>query len=73
MAILEFVLVLIAMILLHELGHFLACRLLNVEVEEFGSGVFRVKLYYGFMDDPHIPRALEAVTAKGAPLARPTS
>jgi KUP system potassium uptake protein len=43
----------------------------RVQIDEFGSGVFRVKLYYGFMEDPHIPRALERLTVRGAPLADP--
>ena len=34
----QFVLGIAALILLHELGHFIAARLLNVEVEEFGIG-----------------------------------
>ena len=36
--ILQFIGVLASMILLHELGHFLACRLFGVPVEEFGFG-----------------------------------
>jgi len=35
---LVFVLVFAGMILLHELGHFIAARLLRIEVEEFGIG-----------------------------------
>lgn len=35
---LQFVGVLAFMIIIHELGHFLACRLFGVEVEEFGFG-----------------------------------
>ncbi|MGB6423074.1 MAG: M50 family metallopeptidase [Anaerolineales bacterium] len=34
----QFILGIAALILLHELGHFIAARLLNVEVEEFGIG-----------------------------------
>ena len=34
----EFVLALMALIIIHELGHFLACRLFKVDVEEFGIG-----------------------------------
>jgi KUP system potassium uptake protein len=30
----------------------------RVEVENFGSGLFRIKLYYGYMEDPDIPEAL---------------
>ncbi len=36
--ILQFVGIIAALILLHELGHFLAARLLKIEVEEFGIG-----------------------------------
>ncbi|TFG49702.1 MAG: peptidase M50, partial [Anaerolineales bacterium] len=36
--IIQFVAVLASMILLHELGHFAACRLFGVPVEEFGFG-----------------------------------
>jgi len=38
MDILTFILGIAALIFVHELGHFLAARLLNVEVEEFGIG-----------------------------------
>jgi regulator of sigma E protease len=34
----EFVLAIAGLIFIHELGHFLACRLLGIEVEEFGIG-----------------------------------
>jgi regulator of sigma E protease len=34
----EFILAIIALIIIHELGHFIVCRLLHVEVEEFGIG-----------------------------------
>jgi regulator of sigma E protease len=37
-SIFEFVLALVALILVHEFGHFLVSRLLHVEVEEFGIG-----------------------------------
>jgi len=36
--ILQFIAVLASMIILHEMGHFIACRLLGVQVEEFGIG-----------------------------------
>jgi regulator of sigma E protease len=36
---LQLIIALSALIILHELGHFLAARLLNVEVEEFGFGL----------------------------------
>ncbi len=35
---LQFIGVLASMIILHEVGHFAACRLFGVEVEEFGFG-----------------------------------
>ncbi|MFZ6027350.1 MAG: M50 family metallopeptidase [Chloroflexota bacterium] len=35
----EFVVGIALIIIVHELGHFIACRLLNVEVEEFGLGL----------------------------------
>jgi len=38
MQLLQFILGLAALIFIHELGHFLAARLLNVDVEEFGIG-----------------------------------
>ncbi|MBI4264686.1 MAG: potassium transporter Kup [Acidobacteria bacterium] len=30
----------------------------RLEVEDFGSGLYRVKVYYGFMEEPNIPQAL---------------
>jgi len=36
--IIQFIAVLASMIILHEVGHFVACRLLGVPVEEFGIG-----------------------------------
>jgi KUP system potassium uptake protein len=29
-------------------------------VDELGEGLFNVRLFYGFMEDPHVPRALYA-------------
>jgi len=37
--ILEFIIALMALIIIHELGHFIACRLFKVDVEEFGIGI----------------------------------
>lgn len=37
--IIEFIIALIALIILHEFGHFIACKLFRVEVEEFGLGL----------------------------------
>ena len=39
MAFLEFVLILVFLILIHEFGHFLASKLVGVQVEEFGIGL----------------------------------
>ena len=36
--IIEFAIGLILLIFIHEFGHFIACRLLGIEVEEFGFG-----------------------------------
>jgi len=36
--VIEFVIGIILLIIVHELGHFIACRLLKVDVEEFGLG-----------------------------------
>ena len=36
--IIEFVFVLGALIFVHEFGHLIACKLLHIEVEEFGFG-----------------------------------
>ncbi len=33
----------------------------RIEVEEFGNGIFRVKLYYGFMEDPDVPEVLAGI------------
>ncbi len=49
--IIEFAIGLILLIFIHEFGHFVACRLLGIEVEEFG---------FGFP-----PRALTLFEAKG--------
>jgi KUP system potassium uptake protein len=46
----------------------------RVTVEAFGHGLYRVKVYYGFMDEPNIPDALAtAVTAKLPPLDADTT
>jgi KUP system potassium uptake protein len=41
------------------------------EIEDFGAGLYRVKLFYGFMEEPHIPEALDRAAAKGLPLGDP--
>jgi regulator of sigma E protease len=37
--IIEFILILFALVCIHEFGHFIACKLLKIEVEEFGFGI----------------------------------
>jgi KUP system potassium uptake protein len=37
----------------------------RIEVETFGEGLSRVVVHYGFMEDPDIPRALEALSRHG--------
>src|SRR4030043_1422295 len=49
--IVEFIFALGALIFIHEFGHFIACKLLKIEVEEFGFG--------------YPPRALKLFTLGG--------
>ena len=49
--IIEFVVAIASLIIVHEVGHFLACRLLGIPVEEFGIGI--------------PPRAITLFEAKG--------
>jgi regulator of sigma E protease len=72
----QFVLGIAALILLHELGHFIAARLLNVEVEEFGIGfpprIVKLFEYKGTIyslnwlprgeNDPDVPGGLAAAS-----------
>src|SRR4030042_2361205 len=37
--IIEFIIALGALIFIHEFGHFIVCKLLKIEVEEFGFGI----------------------------------
>ena len=37
--IIEFIITLGALIFVHEFGHYIACKLLKIEVEEFGFGL----------------------------------
>ncbi len=39
----------------------------RLEVESFGNGLYRVKVYYGFMDQPNIPEALAASDQRELP------
>ena len=40
----------------------------RVETEDFGDGLYRVKVYYGFMEEPNIPEALAHAAAGGLDL-----
>ncbi|HEX6730584.1 MAG TPA: KUP/HAK/KT family potassium transporter, partial [Pyrinomonadaceae bacterium] len=37
----------------------------RVEIESLGNGFHRLKVYYGFMEDPDIPKVLESVQVPG--------
>ena len=37
----------------------------RVEVESLGNGFHRVKVYYGFMEDPDIPKVLDTISIAG--------
>jgi KUP system potassium uptake protein len=39
----------------------------RLEIESFGNGLYRVKVYYGFMDQPNIPEALAVSAQRGLP------
>ncbi len=43
----------------------------RVEVEDLGPGIYGVRLYYGFMEDPNIPQALESAGGQGLSLVSP--
>jgi KUP system potassium uptake protein len=43
----------------------------RLEVEDFGNGLYRVKVYFGFMEEPDIPRALEGAAKHGLLLGDP--
>jgi KUP system potassium uptake protein len=40
----------------------------RLEIEDLGKGLYRVKVFYGFMEEPNIPQALEAAADRGIPL-----
>ena len=40
----------------------------RLHVEDFGNGLFRVKMHYGFMEDPDVPSLLERAALRGVPL-----
>jgi KUP system potassium uptake protein len=59
---------------LHEQVFFVTVRNLDVPQAEPGAratadeaapGIYKVTLYYGFMESPNIPRALESLTSQG--------
>ncbi len=61
---------------LHERVLFLTVKTLQVphvpasrrlELEDFGDGLYRARVYYGFMEDPDIPQALEEASKHGFP------
>jgi KUP system potassium uptake protein len=37
----------------------------RAEIEPVGNGFYRLRLFYGFMEDPDIPKALESVNVPG--------
>ena len=43
----------------------------RLDVEELGHGLYRVKVHYGFMEDPDIPEALRGALTQGMPLVDP--
>ena len=43
----------------------------RLEVEDFGNGLYRVKVYYGFMDEPNIPQALRSAASRGFAIVDP--
>ncbi|MBU6425972.1 MAG: KUP/HAK/KT family potassium transporter, partial [Rhodospirillales bacterium] len=59
---------------LHEQVFFVTVRNLDVPqadpgervtVDEAAPGIYKVTLYYGFMESPNVPRALESLAAQG--------
>jgi len=59
---------------LHEQVFFVTVRTLDVPqadpgdratAEEVAQGIYKVTLYYGFMESPNVPRALESLSAQG--------
>ena len=40
-------------------------------IEHFGEGMYRVKAHYGFMEEPNIPKVLEAAAGKQLPRIDP--
>jgi KUP system potassium uptake protein len=59
---------------LHEQVFFVTVRTLDVPLadpgdratfEEAATGIYKVTLFYGFMESPNVPRGLESLTAQG--------
>jgi KUP system potassium uptake protein len=59
---------------LHETVFFVTVRTLDVPqaepgdraaAEEVSHGIYKVTLYYGFMESPNVPRALESLSSQG--------
>jgi KUP system potassium uptake protein len=44
----------------------------RLEVEDFGGGMYRVRVHYGFMDEPNIPQALADAHIHGLPPLEPS-
>jgi KUP system potassium uptake protein len=61
--------VLLTTVTTEEIPHVVGDR---ASVEQLGDGLHRVILRYGFMDEPHVHRALEPVVAEIEPNADPT-
>ncbi len=43
----------------------------RLEIEDLGNGLYRVKVNYGFMEEPNIPKALAAAEKSGLTLLDP--
>ncbi len=43
----------------------------RLEVDHLGSGLYRVKVHYGFMEDPDIPQVLQTAATAGFPPVDP--
>ncbi|MBI3050503.1 MAG: potassium transporter Kup [Acidobacteria bacterium] len=39
----------------------------RLEIENLGDGVYRAKVYYGFMDEPNVPQALQGAAERLGP------
>ena len=43
----------------------------RIHIEDFGDGLYRMKVHYGFMEEPNIPHALGQAAAMGLALGDP--